>query len=264
MNTALVAAIAAYGLLPGQTHQYTMFVQFDGFIPILGGQEGKARVEMDVLVQGLSPVEQRLRASSELTKAVIYFNDAKLPLELEAVQGFFPKTTVEFEPTGKVTKTDAPDISLPIKLPGLDVKRFPDISYLPVQFGTGEWKVGATWNFVRSFGGSDVTYTCTVTKLDDSTATLDVQMKQTYTVLESASLETVEKEEDAERRVTTVLDGKGTAIFNRKVGLFDLFDVKATANSDVVTLEDNSKSKRALTTQLNVKRVIPSSEKSSL
>lgn len=264
MNTSLLAAVAAYGLLPGQSHQYTMFVQFDGFIPILGGQEGKARVEMDVFVQGLEPVETRLRASSELTKAVIFFNDAKLPLELEAVQSFFPKTTIEFEPSGKVTKTDAPDISLPIKLPGLDVKRFPDISYLPVQFGTGEWKVGATWNFVRSFGGSDVTYTCTVSKLDDTTATLDVQLKQTYTVLEAASLETVEKEEDAERRVTTTLEGKGSAVFNRKAGLFDLFDVKATADSQVETLEDKSKSTRKLTTHLHVERVKPSSGKSNL
>ena len=41
-------------------------------------------------------------------------------------------------------ESDAPNVKLPVRLPGLDVKRFPDITYVPIQFPDRELKTGDT------------------------------------------------------------------------------------------------------------------------
>lgn len=255
---SLLAAALVYGFTAGTSADYRMTTTFDGFIPILGGQTGKAEVKLEFNVRGIEPIKDQYRASSELTKAEIFFNDTLLPLGLDAVKDFFPKTTIEFTPEGRILKTDAPDIQLPVKLPGLDVKRFPDISYLPIEFPKDDRK---TWSFKKSFGGSDVTYTCSVAKADEKTVTLDVKMKQVYTVLESASLEVVTDKEDAENEVTTELNGSGTAIYERKRGLFQKVDISATATSKVRALtETKPEETRMLKTRLLVELIKPSSD----
>src|SRR5688500_14619030 len=125
----------AYGLGPGIKANYDVNVTFDGFIPLFGGQQAKVEVNMAVDVRGLAEDDQkRPRASSEITEFAVLFNGSKLPLTVQSVQEFFPKTTVSLSPQGKILKTDAPDVSLPVRLPGLDAKRFPDITYLPIEF----------------------------------------------------------------------------------------------------------------------------------
>jgi hypothetical protein len=106
--------------------QYDVQVVFEGYIPLLGGQEGKVEVNLGVKVQGLAPdSDAKPRAASELNAFKILFNGADLTaIGLDSAKAYFPKTTVSLTPEGRVLKTDAPDVEIPVRLPGLDVKRF--------------------------------------------------------------------------------------------------------------------------------------------
>ena len=172
----LTALLLAYQL-PLAPMNYDLRVVFTGMIPILGGNEGEADVRLGVQVQGLGVKDNVAKATSELTSAKLIFNGGTLPLTLDNVKDFFPKTTVEFSPQGKILKSDAPDVDLPVRLPGLDVKRFPDITYLPVEFPNKELAIGDKWSFEKSFAGSPVTYECELTKLDEKTATISLKVE---------------------------------------------------------------------------------------
>ncbi|MBX3112943.1 MAG: hypothetical protein KF836_00100 [Fimbriimonadaceae bacterium] len=232
---------------------YDVAVVFNGFLPLLGGNEGKAEVNMGVRVVGLSKEAGSLRASSELTAFDIKFNGAKLPLDIESAKGYFPKTTVSMTPGGKVLKSDAPNIMLPVRLPGLDVKRFPDITYLPIELDGNELKLGGKWEFSRIFGDSPMQYSCTVSEMKGDLATIAVTVKQEYEVLEDESLEVVKSEKDAVSRVKTVLNGSGTVVFDAAKGAARTVAMKNSSVSTVTSISDGSKTERKLDSTLNVK-----------
>lgn len=258
MLNALVLGIAltpmAYDFGPDQLQRYAMKVTFEGFIPILGGQEGKVEVSLGVRVEGEAPEGGKPRAASEIESSKIVFNGAELPLGLDAVQEFFPRTTIVLTPQGRILSTDAPNVSLPVRLPGLDIKRFPDISYLPVEFPEQGIEVGRTFTFTKSFGGSDVEYTCQPKRIDDRTVEMDVTLAQSYEVLENEAKEVVTREADAVARVKTQVSGSGTIVFNRNQGVLERATIRATAKSDVTDLQTKQESRRTLVTLLEVKR----------
>lgn len=233
------------------THlDYDVQVVFDGFIPILGGQDGVVDLKMVVAVDGLKPdAEGHARASSEIKEFKLVFNEAVLPLSVENVTGFFPKTTVSLTPEGKVVKTDAPDVQLPVRLPGLHVKRFPDITYVPIVFPTEPVEVGKSWTFTKAFGDSDVNYTVTPSAIDGSTVQLRIQLHQKYTVLEDESTNVVE-EKDAVNRVTTVVSGDGEGVFDIKRGAMRSIEIRALASGVVEDLKSHAKTDRKLKTTL--------------
>lgn len=230
---------------------YDLRVVFTGMIPILGGNEGEADVRLGVQVQGIPG-----KATSELTSAKIIFNGGTLPLTLDNVKEFFPKTTVEYSPQGKITKSDAPDIELPVRLPGLDVKRFPDITYMPVEFPNKELAIGNKWSFEKSFAGSPVTYDCELTKLDEKTATINLKVEQKYTVFEDAAMQVVKDKKDAENEVATTLTAKGEAIFDRR-GWIVLFKMQGDADSIVKALHEDKQTTRTLKINVEFKESKP-------
>lgn len=253
-NLAIVAGLIIYGIEPGVRLNYDVNVRFEGFIPILGGQEGKVEVKLKVPVSGLKPTtDGTLRASSEIADAQILFNDAPLPLSAENVREFFPKTTIDFTPAGRILKTDAPDRTLPVRLPGLDLKRFPDITYLPIEFPAEPPKVGQTWTFEKAFGDSRVVYRCTPSTLTDGVAILKLQIAQTYETLEDSGLNVVTDEKDAVARVKTTLSGEGEAEFDCKRGILKRVTIQATAVSEVTPTDGSATSTRKLTTRLETK-----------
>ena len=208
------------------------------------------------MVRSIEGKDGHVRATSELTKAKIIFNDATLPLSLENIQDYFPKTTIEFTPLGKILKSDAPDIQLPVRLPGLDVKRFPDISFMPVEFPDKELAVGDKWSFVKSFAGSDVTYECTMKALDEKTATISLAIEQKYTVFEDSAMQVVEKKEDAENEVTTVLKATGGVVFER-AGMVSIFTMIGKAESVVKPFVKGEETKRSLAISVDFSKVKP-------
>jgi hypothetical protein len=255
MTSLLLAAATApmaYGFGPETKLTYDVQVGFDGFLPVLGGNQGKVEVTMAVDVRGLTPEGDDLRASNEITAFEIVFNGAKLPLSLENAVEYFPKTTVRLTPAGKIVGNDAPDRRLPVRLPGLDVKRFPDITYIPIELAAGEAEVGHTWEFKRAFGDSDMDYSCRLDGLEGDLARVAVKIRQEYTVLENSALEVVGDRADAEAEVRTVLEGTGTVTFDLARGVARLVEMANEAVSTVKPLDGSAPKERRLKTVLRV------------
>lgn len=256
VHLALAALLmpVSYGFAEGTRLTYDFQATFEGLIPILGGQEGKAEVQMTIGVEGRkADAEGNLRAVSEVKDAKLLFNEAPLPLTVDSIRDFFPKTTVSFTAQGKTLKSDAPDRNVPVKLPGLDAKRFPEITYLPIEFPAGGVEVGAPWSYKRRFGDSDLEYECVCSEATDSTVKLGVKVKQVYEVLEDEALNVVKDQKDAVARVKTTMTGTGTGEFDRKLGVFRIMTVKTSAESVVTDLESAKQTSRKLDTSVSIK-----------
>lgn len=250
--SALVLA-PSYSFAPGSKLAYDVDVAFDGYIPVLGGQQGNVKVSLGVEVQGVAPEgEAPVSTESTLDGFKLVFNGAELPFTLENVQSYFPKNRIQLTKTGKVLKTDAPDVQLPVRLPGLYAKRFPDITFVPVEFPESGVEIGRPFSFRKSFGDSQVEYTMTPKAEKDGVLELDVAMKQSYEVLEDESVTVVEKEEDAVARVKTDVKGTGRILFDLQKGHVRSVDVTANADSKVTELKSGKTSDRKLKTVLKV------------
>ena len=234
----VLATQVAYKWKPAVTVDYDMVVKMDGFLPVLGGNQGVAEVKLGLRVTGADAPAPALKATSELTDAEIKFNDAKLPLGLDNVQEYFPKSTVTFSPLGEVLATDAPDKKLPVRLPGLDVKRLPDISFLALQFPAGGVATGDTWSFDKPFGDFPVHYECTAKSVDGGKVEVDVKVKQEMAYDENESLEVAKDPADATAHVKTNLAGGGTVVFDATRGVVS----SVSMDSEAVTVAKDIKS----------------------
>ncbi len=248
---------ASYKFTPDVKLSYSVNVDFNGYIPILGGQKGKVEVRMMVGVEGLTPELPNQRAASEIKAFQVVFNGAALPLGVDNVKDYFPRTTISLSAAGKVVKSDAPNIQLPIRLPGLDIKRFPDITYLPIEFPEADLVVGKSWTFKKAFGDSDVEYTCTPTRVDESEVQLDIIIFQQYEILEDEAKNVVKTPKDAVSRVQTTLKGQGKAVFDPKLGAIQSVSMQAAAVSKVTDLETKVVRDRRLETKLDVTLIRP-------
>lgn len=248
----LLLTPAEYRFAAATDLDYDVKVSFDGFLPLLGGNEGKADVIMVVKVKGQPPVGTDLKASNEITACEILFNGAKLPLSIDNVIDYFPKTTIEVSPLGKILKNDAPNRSLPVRLPGLDVRRFPDITYVPIEFPEGGLEPGKSWTFSKTFGESELTYTCSANAIRNDRALIDVRVRQEYEVLEDEGLEVVKKEEDAVARVKTVMTGEGQVTFDLKLGVAAKVRMTNNAVSTARSLKSGQATERKLKTDFGV------------
>lgn len=251
---ALALATAEYKIEPAAKHSYVMDAEFNGFLPILGGNEGKAEIRMGIAVSGEAKNAGEVKLASEISAFSIKFNGAPLPLGLEAVQDFFPKATVTINNQGKVLANTAPNTPLPVRLPGLDPRRLPDITFVPLEFSSEEVKPGLSWKFERDFSGAPLAYTCKVETVEGDVATVSVAVKQEFTALENEGLEVVKKEEDAVASVKTVMTGDGRVWFNLSGGYALGSEMQNVAVSSVTPLKQGRKSERRLTTKLNVTR----------
>lgn len=256
---ALAALIpAAYSFPSGKTVSYEMSVALDGNIPILSGEEAKAELKLGVIVGGLEPdAEGRPMAYSDLSSLKVYLNGALLPFELDSIKGFFPKTTVSFSPLGKVLKSDAPDLAVPVRIPGLDVKRFPEISYLPLEFPVGGIEEGKGWAFKRPFNGVDMAYSAELKSVKENVAEIAVKLSQTYETLEDDAKQVVSDAKDATFRVVTDLKGSGTVWFDLAKGMATKVEVDTVALSKAEDLKTKLVSERRLDLRLRVKLAAP-------
>ncbi|MFY9234991.1 MAG: hypothetical protein WAO58_11100 [Fimbriimonadaceae bacterium] len=253
---ALLALIPiSYSITPAADVRYDVTVAFDGYLPLLGGREAKVDVQMLVDVKGLDPDDKGMpRASSEIADFSLSIDGSKFPgIGVDSVREYFPKTTISFSPQGKILKSDAPDIQLPFRLPGLDVKRFPDITYLPVEFPEAGIEEGKAFDFKKKFGDSDVAYTVTPTSIKDAVIEMDVKLLQSYEVFEDSGGNVIRAEADAVRVVRTRLTGSGKITFDRQRGLVSMVDIQAASESKVLEIRTKAQSDRKLKTMLKVK-----------
>ncbi len=246
---ALAAVLFAYSFTT-EPIRYDVAVEFDGYLPVLGGKNGVAKVQMAVDVVAATPKNNALfGATSEIKDIAISLNNAKLPVTVQAIQPFFPKTTIEFTPQGKITWNNAPDVQLPARLPGLDAKRFADISFMPIEFPTAGIEVNHEFSFNKRFGESDITYTVMPSEITTETINLSISVKQKYSSFEDDGRNLV-KEEVATHRIDTVVDGHGKAVFLTQKGCLQSIEMIADSVSDVTNIESGEQSRRNLKTIL--------------
>jgi hypothetical protein len=256
--TGLLAAVAlapaVYKFEPGPALNYTMKSEFNGFIPILGGNEGKVEVTLGVAVQGLAPKEEGPVVTSDINRFELKFNEAPLPFGLDSVRDFFPKATVGLSPAGKVLTNTTPDRQLPIALPGLDPRRLPDITFVPIELPTEPLEAGKTWTFERAFSGAPMKYEANVQSLDGDLARIGVKISQSLEVLENDALEVVKTEKDATARAATTLTGEGQVWFDLAKGRPEKISMRNNAVTKVTLLKGGATSERKLTTRFEILR----------
>lgn len=250
---SLVLTSGTYSLPEGRVLQYDMAVSLDGYLPIFGGQEAKAELALGVKVSGLTPdTDGNARASSELTAVKVTFNGAEMPFGVANVQTYFPKTTVSLSPLGKVLKTDAPTGSLPVRLPGLDIKRFPEISFLPLELPEAGLAEGKSWTFARTYNGVPMAYHAQVSGMKEGVAEVAVTVDQTATWFETASKQAASSKEGAASSVSTRLTGKGTVFFDINRGIATKIEMDLKAADEVTDLKTGAKKDRKLATKHRV------------
>ncbi len=250
MITVLALAIGhpIYNFPIGKPVGYSLNVEFDGFVPMLGGIDGKITVDLGMEVTGQTPVEDLIRVTSDLVSAEIRLDGEKLPFTVENIRKFFPKNTITATLFGVIKSNDAPEIKTPVRLPGLDVKRLPDISYMPIQF-PDDFDGKTDWAFEKTFGDSKMTYHVSPS-WEGSTILLKVQIAQTYTNFEDESKNLLDKPDEAFAKVVTEVKGEGLISFDNERGLVTESKIIANAVSKVTEIKKESTTERKLKTTL--------------
>lgn len=226
----------------------------NGFLPVMGGNEGKAEVKLGLTVVGKPPVAGIPVANYELNAAEVKFNDAKIPLTLKNFTDFFPPTDLHVSPYGDIVKNTAPDKKIPVRLPGLDAKRLADVTFIPVQFAQVGLRAGAKWGYVKTFGDAPMTYDCVLEEISGDQFKVRVQVKQSFEYLENESYEPVEKQADAIRKVTTSMEGGGVMIFSVKDGAVVSMEMENRTTTDATDLQSNEKTSRKVVSKMIVAR----------
>lgn len=259
MISALVFATTfAYSFATGTTTKFDVNVEFEGYLPLLGGKNGKANVEMKVDARGIpttmaGATPAMASVESEIESLSVKLNSNALPLTKDNIDQFFPKSVVVIEPNGKVIENSAPKRKLPVKLPGLDSQRFPDISFLPVLLPETPLSEGESYTFKKLFNGSNVAYNVTFVKAVEGKAELKIVLDQDTTEFEDEYRNPVDEEKDATSKVESHLSGEGTATFDLKRGVFLITKIEATNVSKIINLKTQAQTDRKLKTTLLIK-----------
>ena len=247
----LIAPLLVYKFLPSSVENYNVGLTVAGEIPIMGLQQGEAQVNLKLQVKGGEREGETMGVSYELTDGEVQFNRTKLSMvTLDNFKEFFPRTILSVAPTGRVVRTDAKTKKLPIRLPGLDQKRLPEITFLAVELPSQPMEPGMEWTYRKSFGESDVAYTCHLNELSGDKATIAVKVKQDFEYDENESHEVVTDKADAAEHVVTSMNGEGTVVFSVGTGAVDNVDITNLAVSDVVDVASKEKSTRRITSHL--------------
>lgn len=253
---ALAASTLAYTF--SQPLTYRMEAKFDGFLPIFGGNEGKVDVTLTVRVTPQKHEKAgEQKVESEIIDAKILFNDAPLPLGVDSVTSYFPKTQVTLSAAGKTLATTAPDLSPPVRLPGLDIQRFADLVYVPIEFLTTAVEKGANWKYERQFNGQPLTTEATIEDLSETEAVIAVKVNQKTQDYEDEGLAPMKSAEGATSEVTTELTGSGKATFDRSLGVFRTTQVDLTAAGSAKDLKSGEVTQRKLKIGFRVVLVAP-------
>lgn len=244
--------------------EYRMNLAFDGFIPLLGGQEGLAEVLLKVRVASPGPDEKgSLRASAEMTAFELKFNGESIPLGMEDAAPYFPKTTVTFSPNGKVVSTDAKKVDVPIRLPGLDVQHLAEAVFLQAELPKQALAPATKWSFSKPFGEGPAEFSVETQSVSDGLATLKLKFKQSYNLLEDESLMVVQDEKNAFAKVSTQVDGTGTVVFDLVAGNVRSSVLEGLAKSTVSELASKKRSNRTLKLKFSANRIDPKEQPKS-
>lgn len=196
--------------------------EFEGLIPILGGQEGKATVEFDLLIHpAKTELKDLLAATIELTKTKISFNDGEIPLSLESIRAFFPAEPVVFSPQGVIQPFKKPRPAPPVRLPGLDVNGLAAITFLPI-----ELMDEPNWTFTRMINGGRQ-----VTQVTRDGEKLKLTQNYTYEWLENEAMEVVTDPKLGSHTMVAKVTGTGEVQFSAANGTVTSYWLKTVAKT---------------------------------
>jgi hypothetical protein len=243
-------AVLVYGLMAGASATYQLNIAFDGWLPLLGGRDTKATILMEVKVAGLEGTPTHLKAVSEILAFSMTVDGNQLPFTASNVQRFFPKTTVAFEPNGRVIESDAPKLKLPVRMPGLDSQRFPEITYLPLELPKSRIEDGSVYEFERKFNDFPVRYRVTQDSSEAGIVQFKINLAQTGIRFEGADGSDVPPEIPEATQFNFTVEGDGTASFDQSSKLFTRVDLVAKQ----VEIRESDKQVRRLTTTFTLRR----------
>lgn len=251
----MIAALGlVYGFQVGRVENFSVEVGLKGWIPLFGGREGEAVVKMNVKATGVEPKNKENQAVlATITELDGQAFGAALPVSTKNIDQFFPPATTEFKSNGTVIGTDAPNVKLPIRIPGLDSKRLAEISYLPLELKLTRDK----YTFERSFGEAKMKYGVVAVKEQEPLIDYKIDLSQKSTTFEDNFGNEVEQSK-AIYKVESVLSGDGTATFDTKNFVFSKVKISYTNTSNLIPLKAGKQAKtRALTTNLTVLHLKP-------
>ncbi len=211
MVALFAVAICQYAFFPSAPLIYSVVIEMNGTLPILGGKEGKATIEFDMRVIGLlQDAEKRSQAEYELLSFRTKMNGALLPFGLASVKDFFPKSMFSYSSTGEVLHTTAPKKSLPASMPGLDSQKLPETTFMPIVFGKG-----SSWNFDRTFNGTKIRYSATSKPTTEAMEECVFSASQAVKSWEDESNRPIASREGAAFEVGSQLTAKGLLSFDK-------------------------------------------------
>lgn len=243
-----------YDFPVGSESKFNVKVQFDGFLPLFGGRVGKADVDMVVRATGVESKKSDLQSvDSEIIELKAVAFGSALPLNKNNIGQFFPRAIAVIETNGIVKQNDAPEVFMPVKLPGLDSRRLPEISYVPLVINRIAAGEGTPYEFTRTFNGSPMKYKVTPGKQDEAKEEFTIEVSQETSGFED-TYGNPSDETGAKSKLKTVLTGKGTATFNFEKRMFDKVVVETTSDTEVTVIKTSKSSKRSLKTTLTIVR----------
>jgi len=234
---------------------YHVTMNFKGHLPIMGGLDGDAKVDLDIQASGKSnPDGYNVTADLESFN-LSYNGDSAIPITLEDARKYFPATTYGVTPIGAVTGSDAKDIDEPLRLPGLDLAHIPRISFLPIRLpGPGD-DGKSSYSYTEPSVGGLVTYSITPGLVTGDRESFQISYQESYVTLEDES-ETVVKKADAFRSVSTDDVGSGVANFSLSEHQFTKVQLHDVAVSRATEIDSHKISNRRL-----IRDVLITSEK---
>lgn len=142
---------------------------------------------------------------------------------------------------------------MPVKLPGLDSQRLPEISYVPVVLNLDAMSKGGSYEFERTFNHAPIRYKVTAATPGSVGIKLAIEVSQDTDGFEDAYGNPAE-ESAAKSKLSTHLVGTGSAIWNIAKAKFDIVTVETNAETTVTVLKTGKKSTRNLKTTLKIVR----------
>lgn len=245
----------SYDFPVGVEAKFNVKVQFDGYVPLFGGKTGKVDIDMIVKTVGVESKKADLQSvDSEITELKGTAFGMILPVNKNNIGQFYPKAVASFESTGAVKSTTAEHKEMPVKLPGLDSQRLPEISYVPLVLNHTATAKGEGYEFTRTFNGAPMTYKISPGTGDgEGRVSFKIEVSQDSSGFEDSYGNPIEAS-GAKSKLKTILTGKGTATFDMTKRMFDKVVVTTTADTDVTVIKTGKTTKRSLKTTLTIVR----------
>jgi hypothetical protein len=257
---AIVSASLFTYALPIDPVRYSVELNYDGYLPVLGGLEQTAKVKIGLVVSSRTDgiATTQLETLSVALRDLENGGWAVLPFNEESVRPFFPTSTIRHDRSGRILETDMPKNELPMRLPGLDLQHVPDVTFMFLEFPDKEIEEGHKWSFERKLGASIMKYEVEYQGTEEKGAKFRVQIVQEYEVKEDENNNPTNDESEVAQVVKTKVEGDGTVWFKGPKGLISAVDVTANAVSHVYSMKAGDPvGQRRLRTQFKIEYLGP-------